>query len=278
MSNPPPLTGEQLSWAAEMRGQGMPSNWIADTLGCAIKSITTRYPMAGEDQRAWKTVWLQIRKDPRLLELHREFCPQSTAGYRSLGREAMGDAPSEDLGALNLARDVSDDQAVPERDHLNQDLNRLASHRLPNHLPRPDLEGVAAMALMQELTNYLQNLAVGEATHVETRGHTGALSTRYSRHVVVKITPTQIVTKDFHGREWRFRKNSGQEVGHLTHPARIVHPESSDLALGLRAQRLSNLRARLNSAMDAFEVTPSAENETTLRAAFDAWVAAKVEK
>lgn len=38
------------------------------------------------------------------------------------------DAAGDNLRALDLSGHVTDDQAVPEADHLNQDLNRLTNH------------------------------------------------------------------------------------------------------------------------------------------------------
>lgn len=69
------LSEEQDRFARVSRGEGIPSVWVAETIGWNPGSVTRRYPMGEEATREWRAVWLQIRKDPVLLALHRELSP-----------------------------------------------------------------------------------------------------------------------------------------------------------------------------------------------------------
>lgn len=74
------MSRSELDWARECVREGMPVNWIAETLGRDpgyLRLILK--PGRVEDGNEWYRVWHQIRKNSILLELHREFAPVSAS-------------------------------------------------------------------------------------------------------------------------------------------------------------------------------------------------------
>lgn len=72
---PPPLSPEARQWVREARADGMPSTWVAETVGCNVSSVGKTAPLGAELAREWRQIWQQIRRNPVLLALHHEFAP-----------------------------------------------------------------------------------------------------------------------------------------------------------------------------------------------------------
>lgn len=70
------LEGSDLERAALLRDEGMPASWIAEDLGCRRESIFRSGIIATDEASAeWRAVWQQIRRNPVLAGMHREFQP-----------------------------------------------------------------------------------------------------------------------------------------------------------------------------------------------------------
>lgn len=69
------LTEPERAWARAVVQEGMPIVWVAETLDIDRGAIRNIAPATPEGVAGWKSVWGQIRYDPALIELHREFAP-----------------------------------------------------------------------------------------------------------------------------------------------------------------------------------------------------------
>jgi len=79
----PLLTAEERDWIAAARADGMPSTWIAETIGCHPGLVHRIAQLGEEEVSAWRSEWLRIRRNPVLLALHREFAPPTRRSARS---------------------------------------------------------------------------------------------------------------------------------------------------------------------------------------------------
>lgn len=70
-----PMSVEQREWLAKGLAEGVPATWLAETLGIH-QSSTTKYREDPQTVQEWNRAWSQIRHNPTLLELHREFAPR----------------------------------------------------------------------------------------------------------------------------------------------------------------------------------------------------------
>ena len=72
-------TPDELSWANELAREGVPTTWIAETLGVSVDGLRPRISAArsGAEGSSFRAVWPQIAMTPALLELHHEFAPRA---------------------------------------------------------------------------------------------------------------------------------------------------------------------------------------------------------
>lgn len=68
------ITEEQIEAMKRLHEVGTPQTWIAETVGCEVSSVVD-YVGPRRDPE-WRSVWQEIRRNPTLLELHREFKPR----------------------------------------------------------------------------------------------------------------------------------------------------------------------------------------------------------
>lgn len=71
---PPP----QAERARLLLEEGMLATWVADDLGvtrATVYPIAITIPDRAQHVLAWQQVWAQIRRNPDLVALHREFNP-----------------------------------------------------------------------------------------------------------------------------------------------------------------------------------------------------------
>ena len=74
-------TQEQLDMIDQINSfisEGMPSTWIAETLGIDKSTIFYYARHKKENVLEWRRVWTYIRRSPELLKLHREFAPTNS--------------------------------------------------------------------------------------------------------------------------------------------------------------------------------------------------------
>lgn len=74
--HPPPLTREQLERITTLIGEGMPSTWIAEDIGCHYHTVLRHSPQGKEATAEWMRAWQNIRRNETLYRLHREFAPR----------------------------------------------------------------------------------------------------------------------------------------------------------------------------------------------------------
>lgn len=92
------LSDAELDRVVELRADGMPMTWIAETIGRGAKRLRLRFPVDPEANREWQSVWSEIMKNPDLLALHHEFAPRSKGGaYGGEHGAALNDSP-RDIG------------------------------------------------------------------------------------------------------------------------------------------------------------------------------------
>jgi len=69
------FTTKDLEVAEQMRRDGVPVTWIAETFGCSRSAITRNTDENPEETLAWRQEWKRICMNPELYALHREFAP-----------------------------------------------------------------------------------------------------------------------------------------------------------------------------------------------------------
>lgn len=70
-----PLTPDERRWVLAAVADGVPLNWIAETLDRNVGTIGRVTSANPESLAAWKSIWGEIRYNDSLVELHREFAP-----------------------------------------------------------------------------------------------------------------------------------------------------------------------------------------------------------
>lgn len=70
------IAPEEEQRIAILNSEGMLPSWIADDLGRDNKAILKRTGAQPERNAEWRAIWQQIRRNPELLELHRQFAPR----------------------------------------------------------------------------------------------------------------------------------------------------------------------------------------------------------
>lgn len=69
---------ETISRARELLADGQLATWVGEEVGLSrstMMAITKGVPGRAEHVLAWQQVWAQIRRNPTLVALHREFNP-----------------------------------------------------------------------------------------------------------------------------------------------------------------------------------------------------------
>lgn len=73
------VTPEQSALMWHLAGDGMPSNWIGETVGHNYQTVIDHLgPRRSEVMTDWLPVWQSILKNPTLHALHDEFAPPAT--------------------------------------------------------------------------------------------------------------------------------------------------------------------------------------------------------
>lgn len=70
------LTREQIERIELLVGEGMPSSWVAEDVGCSRETVRRRQPIGRDVEQEFRRVFARIGNDPALLELHRQFAPR----------------------------------------------------------------------------------------------------------------------------------------------------------------------------------------------------------
>lgn len=63
--------------------EGMPATWVAEDLGVPseyIYAVSTQIQDRAEHVLEWQRAWARLRRNPLLLDLHREFNPAHPKG------------------------------------------------------------------------------------------------------------------------------------------------------------------------------------------------------
>lgn len=77
------LTPDVRARAQQLLADGQPATWVREELGLnsdQIYNISKDIPNRAEHVLAWQQVWAQIRRNPTLVALHREFNPTTKKG------------------------------------------------------------------------------------------------------------------------------------------------------------------------------------------------------
>lgn len=80
---PAELTAEQIARIELLIGEGMPSTWVAEDVGCARWTVLKYMRLGREATSEWLQAWCAIRPNPTLLQLHREFAPRDYSKDRA---------------------------------------------------------------------------------------------------------------------------------------------------------------------------------------------------
>lgn len=70
------LRPEQIERIETLVGEGMPSRWVAEDVGCSAQTVKRHRPMGRAAAREYRQEFARIRANPVLLDLHREFAPR----------------------------------------------------------------------------------------------------------------------------------------------------------------------------------------------------------
>lgn len=68
-----PVTTEERARVKLLASERMPATWIAEDVGRGVSWV--RAQVRGGPDSDWSSAWHQIRQNPTLLALHREFAP-----------------------------------------------------------------------------------------------------------------------------------------------------------------------------------------------------------
>ncbi|WP_156366425.1 hypothetical protein [Microbacterium sp. No. 7] len=74
------LTDAEWEWALGQLNEGVPANWVAESLPITSASLAERYRrQTGRSlpsHAEFKSVWVGILRNPEILKSHREFAPK----------------------------------------------------------------------------------------------------------------------------------------------------------------------------------------------------------
>lgn len=77
------LEGEVRERAQALLSDGQPAPWVSETFNAAaddMRELAKQRPDHDAHIAQWQRVWAQIRRNPALLDLHRQFAPKGPKG------------------------------------------------------------------------------------------------------------------------------------------------------------------------------------------------------
>lgn len=71
-------TPEKIALMKKLAADGMVATWIAETVGLSAESVRKHLGTRPDVAVDWRPVWQEIRRNPVLSALHREFAPKGS--------------------------------------------------------------------------------------------------------------------------------------------------------------------------------------------------------